>query len=282
MKYESPIEALRKRPHYEDLIDMIQFKQPKIKYPNRVATFMRNSPYLSQFDGDSWIDLEEQENNILKDKLIQEAIRNMASQKGMTHASLQARAGIYTPSFPPPSDYDSADSDFTGYADSEVQRREVQKRARYTLMAERAKQNLREHVKQTAKGIFDTDSEADYYSEDENIPAKVNLGDIKKGIREKHVKEILNDVVENVFKQSKGPEQASSSSYQAVYPTGLNPAPLPKKTRSRSTTRPGTQREGNDPEGVPRRIRAKSQPPIKTIPEAKPKGRPRGSTNKPK
>ena len=60
---------LHKKPNFNELINYIENKQPLIKYPNRIATFLRNSPYLSQFDGDSWIDLEEQENNILKEKL---------------------------------------------------------------------------------------------------------------------------------------------------------------------------------------------------------------------
>ena len=59
MKYDNLY--LRKRPQYDQMIDYIELKQPKIKYPNRDAQFLRNSPYLSQFDGDqSFINLEEQ------------------------------------------------------------------------------------------------------------------------------------------------------------------------------------------------------------------------------
>jgi len=42
MKYDKVY--LRKRPQYDEMIDEIEFKQPKIKYPNRVAQFMRNTP----------------------------------------------------------------------------------------------------------------------------------------------------------------------------------------------------------------------------------------------
>jgi hypothetical protein len=66
------IDLLRKQPKYDELINYIESKQPKLKYPNRDATSMRNSPYLSQVDGDnSFINLEEQENNIMKQKLIE-------------------------------------------------------------------------------------------------------------------------------------------------------------------------------------------------------------------
>ena len=84
-----------------------------------------------------------------------------------------------------------------------------------------------------------------------------------------------------VFKKPSSGEIASSSTSQAVYPSGINPVPLPK-ARQRATTRKGTKREGDEPESVPRRIRAKSQPPLGTVAEAKPSGRPKGSTNKPK
>ena len=52
------MQTLRKRPTYNEVIDYLENDQPKIKYPNRQATFLRNSPYPSQFDGDSCIDLE--------------------------------------------------------------------------------------------------------------------------------------------------------------------------------------------------------------------------------
>ena len=60
MKYDKVY--LRKRPQYDEMINEIELKQPKIKYPNRVAQFMRNTPQLSQFDGDYlFLTIEEQE-----------------------------------------------------------------------------------------------------------------------------------------------------------------------------------------------------------------------------
>ena len=68
------MQGLRKRPTYNEVVNYFENEQPIIKYPNRTASFLRNSPYLSQFDGDSWIDLEEQENKITKQKLLEEEI----------------------------------------------------------------------------------------------------------------------------------------------------------------------------------------------------------------
>ena len=68
-------------------------------------------------------------------------------------------------------------------------------------------------------------------------------------------------------------EKASSSSSKPTYPMGLNAVELPKP-RARSTSRKGTKKEGNDPEGVPRRIRSKTTPLFESMPEKKRVGRP--------
>ena len=59
----------RKRPNFNELINYIDNEQPIIKTPNRTATFLRNSPYLNKFDGNSFLDLEEQENDINREKM---------------------------------------------------------------------------------------------------------------------------------------------------------------------------------------------------------------------
>ena len=38
---------LRKRPQYGEMINEIELNPPKVKYPDRTATFMRNTHYLS-------------------------------------------------------------------------------------------------------------------------------------------------------------------------------------------------------------------------------------------
>ena len=61
-------QSLRKKPTFNELVNYLEVDQPTIKYPDRTATFLRNSNYLTQFDGDNFIDLEEQEKNIEKEK----------------------------------------------------------------------------------------------------------------------------------------------------------------------------------------------------------------------
>ena len=54
---------LRKKPTFNELINYLEIEQPKIRYPDRSATFLRNSHYLSQFDGNLF-DVEEQQKEI--------------------------------------------------------------------------------------------------------------------------------------------------------------------------------------------------------------------------
>jgi hypothetical protein len=66
------------------LRNYIENDKEKIKFPNRQATFLRNSPYLSQFDGDSFIDLEEQENKLNRERLKEDEIKKISSETQTT------------------------------------------------------------------------------------------------------------------------------------------------------------------------------------------------------
>ena len=73
---------LRKKPTFDELINYIEVEQPKIKYPDRTATFLRNTHYLSQFDGNLF-DLEEQEKQITKEQIKEkEIVRAAATTQG--------------------------------------------------------------------------------------------------------------------------------------------------------------------------------------------------------
>jgi hypothetical protein len=71
--------TLRKKPTYDELINYLEVKQPTIKYPNRTATLLRNSHYLSQFDNNLF-DVEEQQKKKSKAQLRESEIRNVVSQ----------------------------------------------------------------------------------------------------------------------------------------------------------------------------------------------------------
>ena len=83
--------SLRKKPTFNELINYIENEQPKIRYPDRSATFLRNSHYLSQFDGNLF-DLEEQQKNIAKAQLRETEIRNVVSNTQGTASVLRSDA----------------------------------------------------------------------------------------------------------------------------------------------------------------------------------------------
>ena len=111
------MQSLRKRPTYNEVVNYLENEQPKIKYPDRRATFLRNSPYLSQFDGDSWIDLEEQEQDINKEKLKQLQVRELAASRGQTNRVQRNSIASGVPS----EGYDSAVMDFMGNIEQDQQ-----------------------------------------------------------------------------------------------------------------------------------------------------------------
>ena len=61
---------LRKRPTYNEIIDYLENKQPVIKYPDRVATQISNTPQMSRFLGEGNINMFAQQENILKQQLL--------------------------------------------------------------------------------------------------------------------------------------------------------------------------------------------------------------------
>ena len=82
-------QSLRKKPTYNELVNYIEEDIP-IKYPDRTATFLRNSHYLSQFDGDTFIDLEEQEKNIEKEKFKEAEVKKIAAETQTTAQVVRA------------------------------------------------------------------------------------------------------------------------------------------------------------------------------------------------
>ena len=80
--------GLRKKPTYNELINSIENDQPKIRYPDRTATLLRNSHYLSQFDGNLF-DVDEQQKNVTKAQLRETEIRNVVSNTQGTASLLR-------------------------------------------------------------------------------------------------------------------------------------------------------------------------------------------------
>ena len=85
------MKGLHKRPTYNELIEEIQLDE-KIKLPNRQAKFLRESPYLSFLDGESYTDMLEQQQQADKHIQVEHAIREHAG--GSSSASASELRGV--------------------------------------------------------------------------------------------------------------------------------------------------------------------------------------------
>jgi len=249
--------SLRKRPQYDEMIDEIEFKQSKIKYPNRNATFARRSPYLSQFDGDSsLISLEEQESNIAKEQMLQQTLRLLSARDGLTHRALHARSGMTSPSYPPSglSEYDDAESDFTGYADDYRARKELLERVRAEAMAERVRLSLDEHIRRTADGLFAEPEEEVVAEPDPSYEST------------QHVREILNDIVDRAADIGRIRKRGDDNIYQPS--DGRSLSVIPFSGRSYSVPPSDSRFRGRSqrlPSEEPQRIRLDRRPDLSFV-----------------
>ena len=74
-------DGLKKKETYNELIDYVLNKQEKIKYPNRSAKIMRNSPQLSNLldgNGEGLLEMEEQQKRQVQEVEKEHTIRDMA------------------------------------------------------------------------------------------------------------------------------------------------------------------------------------------------------------
>ena len=51
--------GLRRRDNYDEIVDYLFNRQQKIRWPDRCAKRMRESPYLTQLDGEGMFELRD-------------------------------------------------------------------------------------------------------------------------------------------------------------------------------------------------------------------------------
>lgn len=298
-------QSLRKRPTYNELIDYLENDQPIIKYPDRMATFLRNSPYLSKYDDPSMLDLEEQENKMERERMKEAEVKRIVKERGGT-AQLE-RYNISSPASydAPADDYDDAMDSYLNdiEEDDETQRKTLEDRVR----------NYR-----TLSG-FNEESLSSYYDPSEPTPTQTQaslppLEDLDAiraygqlemmassyaGNENKKSMKILSDAIKHAatlkkFDKRVKEDQKETEQVQKIRnPFGLGGEGVRMPKRARSTTRKGTRRESDEPEELPRKARSLSRDEsriqqtisklgMEAIPEKAKRGRKLGSTNKPK
>ena len=107
--------GLNKRPSYDQIVNYIGSDPVIARYPNRDATIFMNSPQFQNLSNDGSIDLQEQNDNLAKQKQKEELVRERTRRSTETYR-------ISTPRDPfvihtPPSHYDSSRSE----AESDVE-----------------------------------------------------------------------------------------------------------------------------------------------------------------
>ena len=71
--------GLKKKPTLKELITQIETEPNTINYPDRTATFVRNSFELSQLDGEGMREMEQQQAQQMAEVAKENAIRNLAN-----------------------------------------------------------------------------------------------------------------------------------------------------------------------------------------------------------
>jgi hypothetical protein len=70
--------GLRKRDTYDEIVHTLETETLKLKYPNRSATFMLNSPQVSAIRYGTALDIDEQTEKMNKNKIIENIVNQMS------------------------------------------------------------------------------------------------------------------------------------------------------------------------------------------------------------
>lgn len=99
MTYAINYNGLKKRETYEEIIDYLENKQEKLKYPNRAAKQVRESHQINNLldgEGMNLIDIEKQNERAVEHELAKKEIRRMASETGVPAQHLRATSSTQT------------------------------------------------------------------------------------------------------------------------------------------------------------------------------------------
>ena len=91
-KYGVNLTGLKHKDTYEDVLDYINTSKDKIKYPDRRAKQLRNSPYLSFLDGEGLEHMKEQQINAIKEQHKDDVIREAGMSGNSSNSAIEQRA----------------------------------------------------------------------------------------------------------------------------------------------------------------------------------------------
>ena len=83
--------GLRRKQTYDEMINYLHYGQEVVKYPNRKAKQLRESPYMTQLDGE---DLDQQHERILNQQKRQLITQQVSAQTGRSQAEQHIQNGV--------------------------------------------------------------------------------------------------------------------------------------------------------------------------------------------
>ena len=82
--------GLKKRDTYDEIVALVESGGGVIKYPNRVASQILNSPYMKQIDNETLMDLQNQQDRLNRQGLKDMLTKTIAQATGKTHLEIRA------------------------------------------------------------------------------------------------------------------------------------------------------------------------------------------------
>ena len=82
--------GLKKRDTHDEIVALVEAGGGVIKYPNRVASQILNSPYMKQIDNETLIDLQDQQGRLNKQGLKDMLTKSIAQATGKTHMEVRS------------------------------------------------------------------------------------------------------------------------------------------------------------------------------------------------
>ena len=83
---------MQRRESYDEIVALLETDQTKIKYPNRVALQILNSPYMRRLDAETLMDMQNQQDRVSKGKLRELVLQEVGKQTGTPYVQIRAQS----------------------------------------------------------------------------------------------------------------------------------------------------------------------------------------------
>jgi hypothetical protein len=90
--YQVNYKGLQRRESYDEIVALLETDQTKIKYPNRVALQILNSPYMRRLDAETLMDMQNQQDRVSKGKLRELVLQEVGKQTGTPYVQIRAQS----------------------------------------------------------------------------------------------------------------------------------------------------------------------------------------------